>query len=329
MYTQNKYMKRVLLISLLGVWIFETYALQYTSQDKHSLRPVFSQRMFRPPLSPLQEFARESGFVHSATDYPCRYGLFELQRERVALRVNFCRDVTDIDPDYMENRAILEQVDHAIHLITADPNASLKKIVILGLAPPEGSVEKNDRLGTARAHSLKHIVSKWLQYDPDLFEIINVAEDWQGLKCLIQGSSMPNRWAALEIIDQYAIQNERQAKLMELQGGEPYRYMIEHFFPLLRDAVYVQIYYEYHPKPDLDILYFNRALALMNVQEYASALVELEHMESQERINNFIGVCYLMAGDYALAKTYFNRAVALGDEDAAENLKRMVLWISK
>ncbi|MDR0766044.1 MAG: hypothetical protein LBF09_03785, partial [Odoribacteraceae bacterium] len=36
----------------------------------------------------------------------------------------------------------------------------------------------------------------------------------------------------------------RMTLLKQLRGGEPYRYMARHFFPMLRNAAYIKVFYD-------------------------------------------------------------------------------------
>lgn len=225
----------------------------------HHVEPIFSTDTVKPKLSALQQFDQTAPFLYPATDYDRRYEIFEQQREKGALIVYFKQGSWVIDAAYKNNRQTLIQVKKVLDLIEADPRASLKKIVIVGLTSPEGTLASNDLLAQKRAASLKDFVDGQLKYDPDLFELINGSEDWGGLKALVENSRMPDRVQVLEIIEKFAVTNGREHQLMNLKRGNPYRYMKEHFFPQLRNAGYIQIYYE--STPDADVQSANSAAA--------------------------------------------------------------------
>ena len=65
---------------------------------------------------------------------------------------------------------------------------------------------------------------------------------------LVAASDMKDKRAVLNIIDNTPLwdssrQIGRQGELMRLNGGTTYRYMYNHFFPQLRNATYIKIYY--------------------------------------------------------------------------------------
>lgn len=290
----------------------------------YDIEPVVNIAIVKPKLSELQKFDQTAAFLYPAMDYDRRYEVFEQQREKGALIVYFQQGYSSIEPTYKNNRQTLAQVNKALDLIEADPNASLKKIVIVGLASPEGSLAKNDILAEKRASSLKYFVGERVKYDPNLFELINGSEDWDGLKKLVENSRMPDRWQVLEIIENYSVTGGREHHLMNLKGGRPYFYMMDHFFPQLRNAGYVQIYYE--STPDVDAEKINSAIKLIANKQYDTALPLLLSVNGDKQLENMIGVCYMMTGDYAQATTCFEQAIAKGNGDTAEaasNLEQM------
>lgn len=282
----------------------------------YDIEPTFNAATVRPKLSELQKFDQTAPFLYPAIDYDRRYEIFEQQREQGALIVYFQQGYSSIDPTYKSNRKTLAQVNKVLDLIEADPNASLKKIVIVGLASPEGSLAKNDILAEKRASSLKYFIGERVKHDPNLFELINGSEDWDGLKKLVENSRMPDRWQVLEIIENYSVTGGREHHLMNLKGGRPYFYMMDHFFPQLRNAGYVQIYYE--STPDVDAEKINSAIEMIGKKQYDTALPLLLSVKGDKQLENMIGVCYMMTGDYAQATTYFEQVISKGNGDAAE-----------
>lgn len=290
----------------------------------YDIAPVFNIANVEPKLTELQKFDNDAVFLYPAMEYDKRYEIFEQQREQGALTVFFQQGFSSIDPSYKSNRQTLAQVNKALDLIESDPNASLKKIVIVGLASPEGSLAKNDILAEKRATSLKYFVGERVKYDPNLFDIINGSEDWDGLRKLVEKSRMPNRWQVLEIMDNYSVREGREVELMKLDIGKPYRYMMEHFFPQLRNAGYVQIYYDTTPDPDAERA--KSAIKLIKNKEYAKALPLLLSIKGDKKLENMIGVCYMMTGEYAQAISYFDKAIANDNSDAdqaASNLEQI------
>lgn len=287
----------------------------------YDLKPIFDPASIQPLPTALEQYSQISPFLYAAKEYARRYEIFEKQREKGALVIYFEQGHSVIDPAFKNNKNTLMQVSEVLGLIEADPNATLKKIVIVGLASPEGTLARNDILAGKRAQALKDFAGKQAAYSSDLFEIINGSEDWEGLRKLVEESQMSDRQQVLDIIKHYSIRGGRELELMKLNRGNPYRYMMQHFFPQLRNAGYVQIYYD--TKPDPEVAHIHNAIALLNEGKYDQALSLLTKAKDQKRVANAIGVCYMMTGNYLKAEEYFDRAIADGNQEAVENLKRI------
>ena len=123
------------------------------------------------------------------------------------------------------------------------------------------------------------------------------------------------------IIDTYGVYQGREVELMRLKGGRPYNYMFEHFFPLLRSAGYIRIFYESKPSPDF--VATNQAIERYNRKEYSETLNRLEGVNPTATTEGIRGMCYLMIGDYTKAETVLKRAVALGNLQAVDYLAQL------
>jgi hypothetical protein len=80
--------------------------------------------------------------------------------------------------------------------------------------------------------------------------LYNGSEDWWGLQLLVAASDLRDKADILRIIDTVPLmsrdgrQKVRLQQLKELNGGVSYRYMAEHFFPLLRNGAFIRVYYD-------------------------------------------------------------------------------------
>ena len=250
--------------------------------------------------------------------------------------------------DIPGNKELLGAVGKAFQLIHEDPNASLKRIMIAGYASPEGTLAGNTALAQRRAESFRDYLLKNLDMprDESLFELYNGREDWDGLRKMVAESDMEYRQEVLDIIDAYTIeQEERKTKLKQLADGKPYAYMLKNFYPALRNAGYLQVYYDIdrtasvatavtdeHGRttwidPDspenIGVTRINRAMRHMVEGDYETALKELEGQQENPAAFNYIGVCYMMKGDYDTAEKFLRKAEAAGDPYASVNLEHI------
>jgi hypothetical protein len=257
---------------------------------------------------------------------------------------------SDIDMTMGDNRKMLETMTGAFRVIERDSNAVLRKIVIAAYASPEGTLAFNTKLAAARAMSVeKYFLSVMDNPDPNLFELINGREDWDGLRNAVVKSNMDDKDAVLKIIDSYTITQEiRKTKLKQLDGGAPYKYMLENLYPPLRNGGYLQIFYEVQRKaviswtddkgrqlwidPDQPrnrfVTAYNKSVGYLVDGKYQETLDTLLPFKDDPRAWNYLGVAYMMKGDDAAATSFFEKAKAKGDKDAIQNLQELA-WKNK
>lgn len=298
-------------------------------------------------LTELEKYDLENPFLHPMEDYGKRYEILEKDREKGSSIVYFKVGSHQIDLGFQGNDKVFAAIQKAFDLIAADPNATLKNIMIAGYASPEGSLAFNTKLAQNRAESVRQFLQMRLRHTNEhQFEVYNGREDWGGLREKVEKSFMAEQREVLYIIDSYSIeQEERKARLQQLHGGVPYRYMLDHFYPLLRSAGYIQVYYEINRAattatavtdengrttwvdPDSPInkciTALNRAIPLMQEEKYAEALLILQEFKEDARVFNPIGVCYMMLGNYRDANMFFQKAALNQDVYATHNMEEI------
>lgn len=274
-----------------------------------------------PELTPIQKLDIKAPYLYPMSEYRAVTENFDVLRAEGALVVRFRQGVSAIDPDFNDNRKSLEEVKKVLRLIEADPQASLGKIVLAGASSIEGSAALNDRLAQQRADALKKYLGEHVSSQASLFEVINIGEDWTGLRKLVESSEMAYKAEVLHIIDRYPVYGGREKILMDLKSGSPYRYMNKHFFPLLRNAGYIRIFYESRPAPDFETT--NEAIGQYNRKEYKETLERLEGVRPTAVTEGMRGVCHMMTGDYTKAEITLKRAEELGNTQAADYLKQL------
>ena len=157
--------------------------------------------------------------------------------------LNFAVNQTTIRPDYMGNRQELEKITNLVAEVRKDKNITVRSINIAGYASPEGKLANNQRLSEGRAKALVDYLRPIFDYSAELYKVVFGGENWGGLKEYVEASQMPYREQVLEIIETVPAEinlttnTSRKQSLMNLKGGEPYRYMVREFCPLLRKAV--------------------------------------------------------------------------------------------
>lgn len=218
------------------VLVFEDEAGTLNEEPLNTGEKLALVHPFIVPIQNPEEFEKEMDVENFYDD----------DRE-LSLTVYFRQGDARVDPDYSENRKNLNDLLSAIRLIEQAEDSELKVAMVAGFSSPEGSYQTNDRLAWQRAAAVKEYIVRNTGQDPATVKIYNGAEDWRGLRMLVEKSDMPDKWQVLDIIDNVPIwdskaQRGRTGELMRLNGGEPYRYMFKHFFPQLRNAAYIRLY---------------------------------------------------------------------------------------
>ena len=143
----------------------------------------------------------------------------------------------NIRPEYMNNPKELAKIRAMIDELKSDPSIKVNKLDIVGYASPEGSLANNKRLSEGRAMALRDYLASRYDFSRNQYFIIFGGENWDGLVKALDTIDFEYKDEALNIINDIPVEKGREAKLMQLRGGVPYRYMLKYIFPSLRVAI--------------------------------------------------------------------------------------------
>ena len=271
--------------------------------------------VYTPPVISVTEVAPQSR----------KFEVVEAKKQwsfRDEMRIYFPLSVTVLHLDRYNNRRTLDEIVATIRKINDMDKLRLQGVEITGFASPEGGLEMNTRLGAKRAESLKGYIQ---EAEPSLkdddFHLINGVENWEGLRALVEASDMEFREEVLAILDNERGKANWKTILMKLAGGKPYRYMLDNFYPQLRNACYVSVYYDMLGDKAADAV--NTANGLIREGKYAEALQILLEYQKDDRAFNSIGVCHMMLENEEEAIGWFERALLTGHEEARKNLEQL------
>lgn len=199
-----------------------------------------------PKVTVAEMIAAEYPFVERVPETGIR---FTDDMRELALIVYYRLNKFDIDFSYRENAHILRQIITAIKLIQESDDSKISGILLAGFASPEGAAQHNQMLGERRGNALRDYLVKETGLTANQFVMHNGGADWEGLRMLVEKSDMRYRDQVLEIIENTPVWDAknnvgRMGKIMRLDGGNVYRSMLKEFFPDLRNAAYIKVYYE-------------------------------------------------------------------------------------
>lgn len=205
------------------------------------------------PLTTGTKMARVLPYVKPATEQNDT-----LNNRSAYMKVYFRLNRSDVDPNYRDNLAVLTEFLSAIREIESSQDGRIIKVVIGGFSSPEGGGEPNQRLAAKRADAVRKLILENSKLDPETVETFAGGEDWAGLRRLVATSEMEDKAEILEILDKNYGDNaavakrSRESELKKLKGGAPYRFIYKNFFPELRSAAYLTIYYEEVEQPIIE-----------------------------------------------------------------------------
>ncbi len=162
--------------------------------------------------------------------------------DRHTAKFNFVVDRYELLRDYKGNAAEFREVDRVVSEIRNNPDFEITEFAITGYASPEASVPHNRTLAQNRANSFADYLVTKFNIERNRFTVTGHGEDWDGLREAVASSSIADRQAILDIIDNVSNPDARDAELMKLSGGQTYRNLLNNFYPPLRRTEYVVAY---------------------------------------------------------------------------------------
>ena len=236
--------------------------------------------------------------------------------------VRFGQDKWDIDAGFSDNARALERVGKILERMQPDSASRIVRIVIAGTASPDGPLPRNIRLAGRRADALKDYICQRFDTTGVVVETVNAGEGWGNLRALLLNTpedELAGRNEMLRMIDETADADRREHLLRTFRGGRPFSRLLD-MFDVQRTASAVRLYYE--AVPDTAARMINDALRFIQYGSYQAAVDLLEPLDDDRRYNA-LGTAYYMVGRRDEAMQCFERAAALGDENARENVRQL------
>lgn len=193
-----------------------------------------------PAEKPTETTARHESFVVPESRYDT---LQPVGNDRSgALRIYFRTGSSTLDPHYMYNEQALGKLTAALHELAP------RHVTVAGFASPEGGVAANDRLSEQRAEAIKSYILSHTALPAQRVDTRGLGEDWDGLRAMVEQSTLPDKREILRIIDTVPVwdartKTGRQSQLMLLGGGRTWRNLLSEYFPWLRSGAFIKVYY--------------------------------------------------------------------------------------
>ena len=161
--------------------------------------------------------------------------------------IYFHRGYSSLDLSFRDNRETLDAFVGQLNALRTDTLHYAITLFVEGNASPDGTVDANVRLTENRVKNVMEYIHRHVMLPDSLIRIRAEGIDWDGLAEWVAGDArVPGQERALDILQhtpiwvfdaQGRIVDSRKKQLMDLEGGRAYRYMMEHYFPGLRNTV--------------------------------------------------------------------------------------------
>lgn len=139
-----------------------------------------------------------------------------------------------IDVSFANNAEELNKINTILEQIVNNNSITIDSISISGFGSIEGPYALNKTISENRAKELQNYIQQRYHLPNDLFKVEGFGEDWDGLINLIENGNMSQKQEILIIIKNTDIFDGREKQLMLFNKGNPYRFMLKEYFPLLR-----------------------------------------------------------------------------------------------
>ena len=238
------------------------------------------------------------------------------------LEIAFKVSKIEIDSTVFENEETFGKILAAVDKIHSDPNYKIDKIEVAGYASPEGRPGFNNWLGYHRAKALiDYIIEHRPEYNltMDNFRIVNGDENWEGLKWAIEKYDFEHKDKVLQIINDETVPTElKKDKIKWIDHGKTWKFMLDEFYPRLRCARYLAVYYDSADDHAVEII--NQANALIREGRYQEAHDNLRKVKDDARAFNSIGVALMMQGTFEEAMPWLEKALEYDHHEAQSNI---------
>ena len=160
--------------------------------------------------------------------------------ETYEARLNFVVNRYEIRHDYMNNAAVLDEVDKIIHEVKSDANLTINEFKVTGYASPEGAAAHNMKLSENRAKSFVSYVQGKHAISQNVMQVDWKGDDWDGLRKLMDQSNFTGKQQVLDILNGTSDAQQRKTQLRNL--GTTYRALLDEYYPYLRRNEYTISY---------------------------------------------------------------------------------------
>lgn len=166
------------------------------------------------------------------------------ERRFTDIYIEFPVNKSELDPNFRDNKAHLDEIISFIEKINRDTTLSVVKLSFCGSASPEGSSELNRKLSLNRLKALEEYVRSRVEIPDSVIRYDDSYIPWRRLRDFVIDSDIDRKQEVLDILNMkrtyvsyYGDEriDKRVVELSKLDGGAVWRQLGE-MFPQMRSA---------------------------------------------------------------------------------------------
>ncbi|MFR9501236.1 MAG: DUF3575 domain-containing protein [Rikenellaceae bacterium] len=181
----------------------------------------------------------------------------QIQQKEQVIKIYFELNESVIDQQIQDNTYNLKHLSSVLNELKTDTLLTMVKINVDSYTSPENGASYNKKLAARRTEAVCEYLTEKEGVSDDLIEHSSTGIAWLLLQDMILNSELSGREQAAAIIDNVqeetwgrvdpadlypVLLDSRNKHLMDFEVGNPYKYMREHFFPLMRSTNIVITY---------------------------------------------------------------------------------------
>ncbi len=226
-----------------------------------------------------------------------------------------------LDLNYMQNAKTINDMMNIIDRILADSSTTVESVQIVGFTSPETAEQNSTQLGYQRAVALRNHIRSHHNLPDSIFEISDGGKNWALIYQDIKQLDIPQADKLIANLKSEPSATKREIMLRSYDGGSLYKELARASFAKHRGAAINAIYY--NNKTDSAALAINNIINEMIENphpDYRRLSHILQHYKNDARAINLQGVIDYRRHRRHAAEKAFEKAAAMGDEQAALNL---------
>ena len=196
----------------------------------------------------------------------------------VGIEVHFRFDKSNLDLSYMGNE---EAFGRFAHIVDSIGGHMIDSVVIVSQSSPEGVYEHNMRLSQRRAATMRKALT---ERHPDLADRLHVhpdGESWERLRNYVVNDTKMKQSTIEQVLRVIDSDVNIGTKKWRMQQLPIYRYLLQTYYPRIRNSVFCIIYYDVPAEVvQIDEVIETEAA---DVSEITLAPVEVRYVETRRR----------------------------------------------